>query len=55
MAESTMSNVGKVVDEVRTARMEAAEAATKVESAKEILQTQTALLSVQAEASTEEL
>ena len=37
IAESTMSSVGKVVDEVRTARMEVAAAVAQAESTKETL------------------
>ena len=53
IVESAISGVGKVADKVHMARMEAAAvAAAKVESAKETIQSQAALFSVQVEAST---
>ena len=51
IAESTISGVGRVTNEVRMARMEAAAVAAKVESAKRTIQSQAASFSVQAEAS----
>ena len=53
MAESAMSGIGKVADEVRVVRMEAVAAAAEAKSVKELLQTQTAPFSMQAEASAE--
>ena len=46
-----MFGVGRVVDEVREARMMAVVANAEAESVKETLRTQTALFTVQAEAS----
>ena len=50
-AESAMSGVGRVADEVREARMMAAAANAEAESAKETLRTQTASFSVEAKVS----
>ena len=48
-----MSGIGKVADEVRMAWMEVAVAAAEAESAKGILQSQSASFSTQVEASAE--
>ena len=53
MAESAMSSISKVADEVHMARIEAATVAAEAESAKGILQSQSASFSVQVEASAE--
>ena len=50
-AESAMSRVGRVADEVREARMVAAASNAEAESTKETLHTQTASFTVQEEAS----
>ena len=46
-----MFGVGKIADEVHAARMEVATATAEAESAREMLHNQTALFTVQAEAS----
>ena len=53
VTESAMSGVGRVADEVRTARLEAAAATAEAQSTKETLHTQTASFSAQAQASAE--
>ena len=55
VAESAMSGVGRVADEVRSARMEARVATTQAKSAKETMRTQTASFFVQVEASAEQV
>ena len=51
VAESAISGVGQVADEVRKARMEAVTAAAEAESAKGTIRSQAASLSAHAEAS----
>ena len=55
VAESAMSGVGRVADEVHTTRMEAAAAIAQAKSAKETMRTQAALFSAQAEVSAEQV